>query len=78
VGLEPTPPCGDRILSPGADARKAKRAKDLGMEGVSVGHHLAIDTCKNDADLAAVVAAWPDLPEVIRGGILAMVKTAKR
>jgi hypothetical protein len=27
-------------------------------------------------DLAAVVAAWPTLPEPVRAGILAMVRTA--
>jgi hypothetical protein len=27
--------------------------------------------------LAAVVAAWPELPEAIKAGILAMVKTFK-
>ncbi len=27
-------------------------------------------------DLAAIVAAWPELPEAIRAGILAMVKAA--
>jgi hypothetical protein len=27
-------------------------------------------------DLATVVAAWPNLPEAIRAGILAMVKAA--
>jgi hypothetical protein len=32
----------------------------------------------NDPDLAAVVKAWPTLPEAIRAGILAMVKAAKR
>jgi hypothetical protein len=30
----------------------------------------------NDPDLAAVVAAWPDLPEPIKAGIVAMVKAA--
>jgi hypothetical protein len=30
----------------------------------------------DDPDLAAVVAAWPKLPEAIRAGILAMVKAA--
>ena len=34
------------------------------------------DTCTTDPDLAAVVDAWPDLPEAIRAGILAMVKAA--
>ena len=29
-----------------------------------------------DADLAAVVAAWPALPDALKAGILAMVKTA--
>ena len=27
-------------------------------------------------DLAAVVAAWPELPEAIKAGIVAMVKAA--
>ena len=38
--------------------------------------HLPTDTCKIDPELAAVVAAWPDLPEAILAGILAMVKVA--
>ena len=29
-------------------------------------------------DLAAVADAWPDLPEPIRAGILAMVKAASK
>jgi hypothetical protein len=29
-----------------------------------------------DPELAAVVAAWPDLPPAIRAGIVAMVKAA--
>jgi hypothetical protein len=28
-------------------------------------------------DLAAVVDAWPDLPEAIKAGIVAMVKAAR-
>jgi hypothetical protein len=39
--------------------------------------HLPTDTCKTDPALAAVVDAWPDLPEAIRVGILAMVKAAR-
>jgi hypothetical protein len=31
-------------------------------------------TRKTDSDLAAILAAWPKLPEAIRAGILAMVK----
>jgi hypothetical protein len=30
----------------------------------------------HDPDLTAVVDAWPELPEAIRAGILAMVKAA--
>jgi hypothetical protein len=30
------------------------------------------------SDLAAVVAAWPTLPEALRAGILAMVEAAAR
>jgi len=31
-----------------------------------------------DPDLAAIVTAWPTLPEPIRAGILAMVRAARR
>ncbi len=34
------------------------------------------DTCKTDPDLAAVVAACPELPGAIKAGIVAMVKAA--
>ncbi|MFM9957260.1 MAG: hypothetical protein ACKVZJ_04225 [Phycisphaerales bacterium] len=32
----------------------------------------------SDPELAAVVAAWPDLPPAIRAGIVAMVKASGR
>jgi hypothetical protein len=35
------------------------------------------DTRQSDPDLAVVVAAWRELPEAIKAGILAMVKAAK-
>jgi hypothetical protein len=38
---------------------------------------LPTDTCKTDPELAAVVATWPELPEAIRAGIVAMVKAAR-
>jgi hypothetical protein len=31
-----------------------------------------------DPDLAAVVDAWPELPEAIKAGIVAMVKASAR
>jgi hypothetical protein len=35
------------------------------------------DICRTDPALAAVVDAWPALPEAIKAGILAMVKAFK-
>jgi len=32
----------------------------------------------NDPDLAAVAEAWPELPEAIKAGIVAMVKAASK
>ncbi len=36
------------------------------------------DNCKTDPDLAAIVAAAPELPAAIRAGIVAMVKSASK
>ena len=33
-------------------------------------------TCNSDADLQAIIDRWPDLPEAIRAGIVAMVRAA--
>jgi hypothetical protein len=59
--------------------RKGKTNKDLQQAADSVAHPLPTDKRKISPDLAAVINAWPDLPEAIRAGILAMVKatTAK-
>jgi hypothetical protein len=35
---------------------------------------LPTDNRPTDPDLAAIVEAWPGLPEAIKAGILAMVK----
>ncbi|MGO9598357.1 MAG: hypothetical protein ACLP7Q_10235 [Isosphaeraceae bacterium] len=50
----------------------------MGIAILPNGHHLATDACKNDPDLAAVVDAWPGLPEAIRAGILAMIRAKPR
>ena len=42
----------------------------MGTEGTSPGPALP-------PDLADVVTAWPDLPQAIKAGIVAMVKAAK-
>jgi hypothetical protein len=36
--------------------------------------YLPNDVCKTDPDLAAVMAAWPELPEAIKADIVVMVK----
>jgi hypothetical protein len=51
--------------------------KSLRLARESVAHLLPTDTCKTDPDLAAIVGAWPALPEAIREGILAIVKAAR-
>ena len=48
----------------------------LSQAPAPVADHLPNDTCRTDPDLAAVVEAWPDLPEALKAGILAMVKAA--
>ncbi len=61
-----------------AESRKPNIDKGLGIAILPNGHHLATDACKNDPDLAAVVDAWPGLPEAIRAGILAMIRAKPR
>jgi Golgi nucleoside diphosphatase len=63
-------PITDRLQ----DHPKHSENSDLRIPAKGVAHHLPIDTCKTDPDLATVVAAWPGLPEVIKAGIVAMVK----
>jgi hypothetical protein len=50
----------------------------LGISANRVAHHLPTDRCQNDPDLAAVVDAWPNLPEAIKSGVFAIVKAATR
>jgi len=51
---------------------------DLRQSSRAIAHLLPTDTCQNYPDLAAVVEAWPDLPEAIKAGIVVMVKAAAR
>src|SRR5271157_2277414 len=65
-----------RFSRPSRSSRKPEPEQDLRQPAPCVAHHLPTDTCKTDPDLAAVVAAWPNLPEAIKAGIVAMVKAA--
>ena len=53
---------------------KAQSYTGLRSMGEPLADHLPTDTCQNDPDLAAVVDAWPELPEALKAGIVAMVK----
>ncbi len=65
------------IKSQTSKSRKPSSHKGLRISTPSVSHPIPTDTCKTDPDLAAVVDAWPTLPEAIRAGILAMVKASR-
>jgi hypothetical protein len=52
-------------------------AKGLCVDNEVGSHQLPTDSCSMPPDLAAVVDAWPRLPEAIRAGIMAMVKAAR-
>ncbi len=65
-------------MRPQAGSPKTNPENDLRQHTPTVAHHLPTDTRKTDPDLAAVVAAWPVLPEALKAGILAMVRAAKR
>ena len=62
---------------PSLSGREGKSRNELLPSGEPVAHPLLTYTCETDFDLAAVVEAWPDLPEAIRAGILAMVKASQ-
>ena len=47
-------------------------------ENASVENAYALNSNADDPDLATVVEAWPDLPEAIKAGILAMVKASAK
>jgi hypothetical protein len=58
------------------DEHNAQPNNGLRILGPSVSHCILADTCKNDPALAAIVNAWPKVPEALKAGILAMVRAA--
>jgi len=86
VGFEPTDGLHHlRFSRPSHRTAKDGSGKELRQSPPEVAHHLPTDTCQSepprptptDPDLAAVVAAWPELPEAIKAGIVAMVKATR-
>jgi hypothetical protein len=63
-------------MIPREDCRKDEYRKGLGRDAESLASHLPHDTRSFAPDLAAVVAAWPTLPEALRAGIVAMVRAS--
>ena len=67
-------PLRDRNLNPLDRRDNPLSANELRPSRGFVAHPLPTDTRQTPPDLAAVIDAWPDLPEPIRAGILALVK----
>jgi len=55
----------------------SKKTRIVELGGAESGA-LGAKKIPDDPDLAAVVEAWPKLPEAIKAGILAMVEAADR
>ena len=64
-------------MRPPLGCYKGTPGNNLSQAPPPVADHLPNDTCKSNPDLAAVVEAWPDLPEALKAGIVTMVKAAR-
>ncbi len=79
VGFEPTDSLHyQRFSRPFPDSTKPGKAKSLRIATPPVSHPIPTDTCNNDPDLAAVNAAWPELPEGVKQSIVMLVKAASK
>jgi hypothetical protein len=54
--------------NPGKTAFSEKGGADSGA--------VTLSNFSNDSDLALIINAWPNLPEAIRAGILAIIRAA--
>jgi hypothetical protein len=63
-------------MRPQITRHKHKSSQELPQSDRGFAEYLPKDTCQNDPHLTLVNRAWPDLPEAIRSGIVAMVKAA--
>jgi hypothetical protein len=66
-------------MRPPIYSRKPHSNHELRQATEPIAHHLPTDTRQNeyDADINAITNAWPHLPEAIRAGILAIIRTAR-
>jgi hypothetical protein len=67
-----------RIHNLVCDAPNDVKDNNLRHSSETLAHYLPTDTCKNDPELAAVLSAWPALPEAIKAGIVALIKAASK
>jgi hypothetical protein len=66
-----------RLTANGPDAFAQPFTRAGGIRRTSM-DAAAPDSLSTDADLAKVIGAWPELPEPLRAGIVAMVNAAAR
>ena len=87
VGLEPTHSCEYWILSPESENRKANKGKRLRKSSKALvpsvvpyeaktGDDLAPVGLRIDAELRALIDAWPRLPEHVRQTIRTLIGLA--
>ena len=78
TGFEPATPCGAPHFESDATCPDSQGERHISEgTGADAG---AVETknAHDDADLQAIMDAWPDLPEAIKAGIMAMVTAARR
>jgi len=69
---------GDDFVSADPTMPLRKQAPSLAAQGKRAAQIEPPLNGPDDPDLAAVMAAWPDLPEALKAGIVAMVKAAAK
>jgi hypothetical protein len=67
---------GDDSVSHNPSTQLRNLPTSLAAQGKRAARNQAPLDAPKDPDLAAVVEAWPDLPEALKAGIVAMVKAA--
>ena len=77
VGVEPTRPCGRRILSPQGDSASPDSDKPSDDARADDSSRRSNEN-EIDADLQRILDAWPTLPAALKTGILAMIGAARR